>query len=116
MSSAVKTIPEFHSGKWAGDKEGWGFHFELINWLRRQREAAESELKSLRGALVPFVRDSRRVVQDKLDWIVSCIECGERAIVSDPKKAATVLIVHENFCTVPKAEAALASSSGETGR
>jgi hypothetical protein len=38
VSSAVKNVPEFHSGHWAGDKEGWGFHFELVNWLIRERD------------------------------------------------------------------------------
>jgi hypothetical protein len=37
VSSAVKSAPEFHSGHWAGDKEGWGFHFEFIRWLIRER-------------------------------------------------------------------------------
>lgn len=47
VSSAIKNIPEFHTGAWAGDKEGWGFHFEVVNWLIRERE-------KLYKALAPF--------------------------------------------------------------
>jgi hypothetical protein len=47
VSVAVKNLPEFHTGQWAGDKEGWGYHFEVVNWLSRERErlqAANAEL------------------------------------------------------------------------
>lgn len=50
VSSAIKTIPEFHlPDAWHGDREGWGFHFEMVNYCRRQREAAERELSTLRA-------------------------------------------------------------------
>jgi hypothetical protein len=28
----IKRIPEYETGEWGGDKEGWGFCFELIKW------------------------------------------------------------------------------------
>lgn len=51
VSTAVKNIPEFHSGEWGGDKEGWGFHFEVVNWLIRERDQARADLAALRGKL-----------------------------------------------------------------
>ncbi len=32
----VKRIPEYETGEWGGDKEGWGFVFELIGWQTRE--------------------------------------------------------------------------------
>jgi hypothetical protein len=51
VSGAIKQIPEFHSGKWCGDKEGWGFHFEVVRWLQRERESSESRLQVAQGEL-----------------------------------------------------------------
>lgn len=33
VSSAIKQIPEFATGKWGGDKDGWGYHFEIVRWI-----------------------------------------------------------------------------------
>ncbi len=43
VSGAIKNIPEFHSGEWGGDKEGWGYHFEVVNWLVRERDRLQDE-------------------------------------------------------------------------
>ena len=51
VSTAIKNIPEFHSGEWAGDKEGWGFHFEVVNWLQRHRTELEKRVGELEEAL-----------------------------------------------------------------
>ncbi len=32
----VKTFPEFNDYEWGGDKEGWGFVFELIKDLHKR--------------------------------------------------------------------------------
>lgn len=61
VSSAIKTIPEFSSGQWSGDKEGWGFHFEMVNFVRREREAAEA---SLRSAKADALREAADAMQD----------------------------------------------------
>ncbi len=42
---AIKTSPLFQAGEWAGNKEGWGYCFELIrHWIKR-----EADLDSLRA-------------------------------------------------------------------
>lgn len=33
VSNAIKQIPEFTTGKWGGDKDGWGYHFEIVRWI-----------------------------------------------------------------------------------
>ncbi len=45
VSSAIKLIPEFFTGAWGGDKEGWGYHLEMVNYCRRKREEAEASAK-----------------------------------------------------------------------
>lgn len=35
----LKTFPEWESGKWGGDKNGWGFAFEFIKWLYAQHKS-----------------------------------------------------------------------------
>jgi hypothetical protein len=49
VSGAIKLIPEFAAGRWGGDKEGWGFHFEIVNWVRREKERLEAENERLRA-------------------------------------------------------------------
>ena len=39
VSAAVKSAPEFAAGQWAGDKEGWGYHHEVVRWLVGVRDA-----------------------------------------------------------------------------
>jgi hypothetical protein len=48
VSAIIKEIPEFHSGEWGGDKEGWGFHFEVVKSLMRDKQAAEQALREAR--------------------------------------------------------------------
>lgn len=43
----IKAIPEYETGKWSGDKEGWGFCFELIKWQTK-------EVAALRAKVVRF--------------------------------------------------------------
>lgn len=50
VSGAIKQIPEFAAGSWYGDKEGWGFHFEMVNHVRRERDALKSELATAKGS------------------------------------------------------------------
>lgn len=42
--NALKTVPEFETGKWAGDKEGWGFCFEFIHWMRRENASLREQV------------------------------------------------------------------------
>jgi hypothetical protein len=45
VSSAIKNAPEFEPGAWAGDKEGWGYHFEIVNFLHRDRLALRARVE-----------------------------------------------------------------------
>lgn len=51
----VKRIPEYETGSWGGDKEGWGFVFELVKWQT-------SEVKRLRASLDTAEQERRDVV------------------------------------------------------
>lgn len=79
--SAVKTIPEHTSGQWAGDKEGWGFVFELINWLQRSKKDSEEARERLRGALLNITkcRASHALFRDS-------VELAEDALKADAEK------------------------------
>lgn len=46
VSGAIKAIPEFSSGLWTGDKEGWGFHFEMVTFVCRERARLISRLST----------------------------------------------------------------------
>jgi hypothetical protein len=65
---AARMIPEFETGTWAGEKDGWGFVFELIRWqtkevaqLREQLEAAGKELSALRQLNIDHCADEDRI-------------------------------------------------------
>ena len=77
VSQAVKALPEFHTGEWYGDKDGWGYHFEVIRWMAREIAALRSQLMEAREALQAIadwkfdfmgdcVADARRVANDWL--------------------------------------------------
>ncbi len=51
VSNAVQNIPEFKTGAWAGLKEGWGFHFEMVNNAQRERAKAEGLVLALSGEI-----------------------------------------------------------------
>lgn len=48
--NTVKAFPEYEPGEWAGDKEGWGYCFELINYVRRERDRLEQQLSTMTTA------------------------------------------------------------------
>ena len=48
--NTVKAFPEYEPGDWAGDKEGWGYCFELINYVRRERDLMISQLETVTAA------------------------------------------------------------------
>lgn len=79
VSSAIHMIPEFASGAWAGDKEGWGFHFEMVNYCRRQRETLAAECARLR----PYVQHKvncriniTRQADDSAAYLSEQCSCG----------------------------------------
>ncbi len=46
VSGAIKCAPWFEKGEWGGDKEGWGYHVEMVGWLIREGarlDAAQQE-------------------------------------------------------------------------
>lgn len=60
VSAAIKTAPEFESGEWAGDKEGWGYHFEVVRYMvRRLAEAPEREGR---------IREKLTALKAAYDW------------------------------------------------
>jgi len=44
VSNICKTLPEFDKRPWTGDKDGWGFHFELIKYIGQDRDLARAEV------------------------------------------------------------------------
>lgn len=38
VMGALESKPAFREARWAGDKRGWGFVFEYVNWLHREIE------------------------------------------------------------------------------
>lgn len=41
--SSLESKPDFVAGEWEGDKRGWGYVFEYINWLHRDRERLKAD-------------------------------------------------------------------------
>ena len=54
--SALNAWPEYTAGAWAGDKSGWGFAFEFINWSRRENATLRNLLDACR-AIVGAVKN-----------------------------------------------------------
>jgi hypothetical protein len=50
VSNAVKTAPEFEPGQWAGDKEGWGYHFEIVRYVIHNRDSLREQLVAMTAA------------------------------------------------------------------
>ncbi len=44
ISNVIKSAPEFAPGEWAGDKEGWGYHFEIVAYVLRDRASLSAAL------------------------------------------------------------------------
>lgn len=42
VSSAIKCAPWFEKGEWGGDKEGWGYHLEMVGFLIREIERLQA--------------------------------------------------------------------------
>lgn len=61
--NAMKTIHEWHSGDWAGDKEGWGFNFEVINWMRRKITTTMAEVAKRDVVIVAQRKEIERLKQ-----------------------------------------------------
>lgn len=53
VSSALRSWDLFESGQWAGDKNGWGYHFELIRFLIRHYEATKEHPDRLARPIPP---------------------------------------------------------------
>ena len=53
VSRGIKNIPEFGTGEWGGNKEGWGYHFEVVNWLQRERTRLAEIVKQCHEANGP---------------------------------------------------------------
>lgn len=69
VSDAVKNIPEFTTGDWHGDKQGWGWHFEMINFVQRERSRLVSEnaklskeLEAVNTEIASLRREASRLI------------------------------------------------------
>jgi hypothetical protein len=47
VSGAIKCAPWFEKGEWAGDKEGWGYHLEMVGYLIREGERLRKALRDV---------------------------------------------------------------------
>jgi hypothetical protein len=54
----VKSFPDYASRDWTGDKEGWGFVFELLKGIHRERDKLKTQVKYER--LFPEIVDVAR--------------------------------------------------------
>ena len=57
ISNVIKTAPEFAPGQWAGDKEGWGYHFEIVAYVLRDRRLLAAEVTNLQDSLKRSTED-----------------------------------------------------------
>ena len=69
--SAVRHIPEY-AGPWAGDKEGWGFAFEVIRWQTRHVEVLKQEAATLRAE-----RDALRAALEQIAKAPTFLQGGD---------------------------------------
>jgi len=74
VSSAIKSAPEFEPGSWAGDKEGWGYHFEIVNFLHRDRltlrarvEEAERDASKWQGIATGRREETASAIADYIE-------------------------------------------------
>lgn len=65
VSAAIQTIPEFATGHWAGGKDGWGFHFEVVLFCQRDRDTLQAQLSALTERLSRLARGWR---MDAATW------------------------------------------------
>ena len=57
ISNVIKTAPEFAPGQWAGNKEGWGYHFEIVAYVFRDRRLLAAEVANLQDSLKRSTED-----------------------------------------------------------
>lgn len=71
VSKAIKRSPEFEPGEWAGDKEGWGYHFEIVQFLHRDRAALQARQQELLATIVkvsnttPFADEAKDALEQR---------------------------------------------------
>lgn len=44
VSNAIQNAPEFAAGEWGGNKDGWGYHFEVVQYLIRNRDELRTKV------------------------------------------------------------------------
>lgn len=47
VSGAIKRAPWFEKGEWGGDKDGWGYHVEMVGWLIREEARLRTALSQI---------------------------------------------------------------------
>jgi uncharacterized small protein (DUF1192 family) len=89
VSGAIKCIPEFATGKWSGDKDGWGFHFEVVQWIRREKERLEAQLARHRAPVSDKELDKFVVVRTQIgpnEQRLDCWRSSLDALIADRGK------------------------------
>ena len=46
--NVIKSTPEYEPGEWAGDKEGWGYCFEMVAYSLRERQSLTARCQRLK--------------------------------------------------------------------
>lgn len=76
VSNAIKQIPEFATGKWGGDKDEWGYHFEIVRWITKSYADLEASLAWLVEAVI---RHHDIVATPNYEtWLKRAKECGKQ--------------------------------------
>jgi hypothetical protein len=118
--SLVKTFPEFESGEWAGNKNGWGFVFELIKWVynelarlrARVAELEEDDRQWEKHGLVEIVKERDRLrakveaAKEMADWMKENFGYTIRGIGDEVLRQAFITINHESAELVKRFEEA----------
>jgi len=86
ISKLIKGRPEFSIDHWHGDKEGWGYHFEVIAHVFRERDSfkaksesladelakSSTEIESLKEALARVERERDEAEEELAIWTKAC--------------------------------------------
>jgi hypothetical protein len=110
VSAAIKNIPEFHTGEWGGDKEGWGFHFEVVNWFIRDRATLEARVRALEAVV------GKLAVCRTVDLWIACRLCEGSRRLTDAEADANMLIdgyPHESGCLLATAPPPATGAEGQ---
>lgn len=92
VSGAIKSSPWFEPGQWAGDKEGWGYHFEVVRAMVREIEKPKPSAptrEAILGALETWgvSKVIHGSVADNPQWLAAMLAERPEATTEPPQKA-----------------------------